>query len=304
MGLPSLNAIRAFETAARLGSFKDAAEELNLSPSAISRHIRSLESALGVTLFERGFREVELTEKARHYARQLSESFRIISDSTEEMRAYGPSRRSRKRITLSVNAAFMNLWLADRLPRFRTRCPHCDIEVSIHDDSGKGGNPRADLKILFAADDLEVPSTECLVRLSILAVCAPKLTEGRNALRRPADLAKHRLLHENTTAWWEEWIEAAGVTGIDYKAGAIFHDPTLAIREAVNGGGVALADNIMAEDLLRRGLLVEPFGIRRPIPNCYFLALRPGASSMESVRVFREWLVAEVEHHKRVMKIG
>jgi LysR family glycine cleavage system transcriptional activator len=304
MALPSLNAIRVFEAAARQGSFKAAAEELSLSPSAVSRHIRALELSLGVVLFERGFREVRLTEKSTHYARRLTEALRTIVDATEEIGAYGPQRRrSKRRITLSVNSVFMNLWLADRLAGFRRLCPEYDVEVSVHDDQERGGNPRADLKVLFTPDDSVDPSSTLLVPLVIIPVCAPALAKGRNGLRRPADLARHRLLHENTTLWWEEWIEAQGVRGIDPKAGAIFHDPSLAIREAVNGGGVALADNIMAEDLLRQGHLVDPFGIRRPIPNCYALAVRSGALAQNGVHRFREWLVAEIEKHKRVMKL-
>jgi LysR family glycine cleavage system transcriptional activator len=302
MALPSLNAIRAFEAAARLSSFKDAAEELKLTPSAVSRHIRSLESALGVELFERGFRQVQLTEKATHYARRLTEAFNAIRDSTEEMSAYGPQRRrAQKRVTLSINATFMNLWLADRLPKFRDAYPASELEVSIHDDSGKGGNPKADLRILFTDDEIDDPALVKLISLIILPVCAPALTQGRKALRAPSDLAHHRLLHENTTAWWEEWIEGEGVKGVDPKTGSIFHDPSLAVREAVNGGGVALADNIMAEDLLARGQLVTPFPIRRKIPSCYALAVRPGAGALAGVRQFRQWLIAEIARHKRVM---
>lgn len=303
MALPSLNAVRAFEAAARLMSFKDAAEELKLSPSAVSRHIRTLENALGLELFERNFRQVQLTEKAVHYARRLSEAFKIIQDSTEEISVYGPARRRKlKRVTLSINATFMNLWLADRLARFRGAYPDCELEVSIHDDSGKGGNPHADLRILFTSNDLDDPSLTPLVSLFIIPVCAPALTRGAKALRKPSDLSKHRLLHENTTAWWEEWISGEGVTAVDPKAGALFHDPSLAIREAVNGGGVALADNIMAEDLLARGMLVAPFPIKRPIPNCYCLAQRAGASSLLGVKQFRQWLLGEIARHKRVMK--
>lgn len=304
MALPSLNAIRAFEAAARLSSFKDAAEELRLTPSAVSRHIRSLEGALGVELFERGFRQVQLTEKATHYARRLTEAFNAIRDSTEEISASGlQRRRGQKRVTLSINATFMTLWLADRLPRFREVCPTCELEVSVHDDRGKGGNPRADLRILFARDDVEDPGLVPLVSLIILPVCAPSLTRGPNALRKPADLARHRLLHEDTMAWWEEWISGVGVKGVDPKAGAIFHDPSLAIREAVNGGGVALADNIMVEDLLARGLLITPFKIRRKIPNCYALAVRPGAASLAGVKQFRQWLLAEIVRHKLAMDL-
>ena len=247
---------------------------------------------------------MQLTEKAQHYARRISEAFRIIQDATEEINAYGPvRRRKQKRITLSVNATFMNLWLADRLPRFRAAHPDCEIELSVHDDSGKGGNPRADLRVLLAADDVSLPLTSRLVSLLIMPVCAPELVKGKNGLRKPADLARFRLLHENTTAWWGEWIEAEGVTGVDLNAGSIINDPSLAIREAVNGGGVALADNIMAEDLLRSGRLVEPFRIRRPIPFCYCLAERAGASALAGVKPFRDWLCAEVERHKRVMRL-
>jgi LysR family glycine cleavage system transcriptional activator len=304
MPLPSLNAIRAFEAAARLLSFKEAAEELRLTPSAVSRHIRSLEEALGVALFERGFRQVQLTEKARPYARRLSEAFKVITDATDEMSSAGSGRRRKqKRVTLSINAAFMNLWLADRLPHFRAMCPECELEVSIHDDAGKGGNPRADLRILFTADDEDDPSHSPLVSLIILPVCAPSLIKGPGGIRKPADLARHRLLHESTTAWWEEWIVGEGVKGVDPKTGAIFHDPSLAIREAVNGGGVALADNIMVEDLLARGLLVTPFPIRRKIPSRYALAVRPGAASLAGVKQFREWLAGEIARHKNAMQL-
>ncbi len=305
MAMPSLNAIRAFEAAARLFSFKDAAEELKLSPSAVSRHIRSLERSLGVDLFERGFRQVQLTEKAMPYARRLSEAFRIIQDSTEAVSALGPARRRKqKRVSLSVNATFMNLWLADRLPRFRGIYPECELEISIHDDFGRGGNPKADLRILFVPEDEDDPSVTNLVSLIFIPVCAPALVKGPNALRKPADLAKHRLLHEDITPGWPEWIEGEGVKGVDPKSGAIFHDATLSIREALNGGGVALADNIMVEDLLARGLLVTPFPIRRHFPYCYALAQRPGASAVLGVKQFRQWLVSEIELHKRAMKLN
>lgn len=305
MALPSLNAIRAFEAAARLLSFKDAADELRLTPSAVSRHIRSLERALGVVLFERGFRQVQLTEKAHPFARRLTDAFTIIADATDEMSVAGTARRRRqKRVSLSINAAFMNLWLADRLARFRAACPECELEVSIHDDSGKGGNPCADLRILLGDDNDDDPALVPLVSLILLPVCAPSLTKGQKALKKPGDLARHRLLHENTTAWWEEWIRGEGVTGVDPRSGAIFHDPSLAIREAVNEGGVALADNIMAEDLLARGLLVAPFPIRRRIPNRYALAVRPGAGALAGVKAFRAWLMAEIANHKRAMRLA
>lgn len=305
MALPSLNAIRAFEAAARLLSFKDAAEELRITPSAVSRHIRALETALGVVLFERGFRQVRLTDKAEIYARRLAEAFQGIADATDEISVVGAGRKRRaKRVSLSINAAFMNLWLADRLPRFRAQCPDCELEVSIHDDRGQGGNPHADLRILFTREDDDDPALAPLLSLIVLPVCAPSLTQGAAGLRKPQDLARQRLLHEATTAWWEQWIANERLTGVDPRAGAIFHDPALAVREAVNGGGVALADSIMAEDLLARGLLVTPFPSRQRIPYCYALSVRQGAGQLTGVKRFRQWLLAEIARHKKAMALA
>jgi LysR family transcriptional regulator, glycine cleavage system transcriptional activator len=303
MKLPSLNAIRAFEAAARLQSFKEAASELNLTPSAVSRHIRSLEDDLGIELFQRCFRQVELTAKATHYARRLSEAFEIIKNATEETTAHGTWRPGgAKRVTLSINATFMNLWLADRLPRFRELHPDCEIEVSTHDDSGKGGNPRADLRVLFTFGNV-TPAQTVLVSLVMFPVCAPKFVSGTNAIRVPADLSRHRLVHENTTAWWENWVAVENVTGIDAKGGAIFHDPTLAMREAVNGGGIALADNIMAQDLIAKGLLVAPFAIRTKIPNCYCLEESQANAQSSYVKKFRNWISIEISKHKKIMQL-
>ncbi len=301
MKLPSLNAIRAFEAAARLRSFKDAADELRLTPSAVSRHIRSLEQALGIELFERDFRRVTPTRKATHYARRLSAAFREIEDATDEAGTY-PGGREGKRASLSINATFMNLWLADRLPRFRAQQPDCELDVAIHDDESRGGNPNADLRVLFTA--ATVPSAVPLVSLVVFPVCSPAFLAGPKAPRKPADLAKCRLLHENTTAWWEEWFEEEGLTGLDAKSGPIFHDPTLAVREAVNGGGVALADNIMAQDLLASGRLVMPFAIRHRIPQSYCLLGKPGSRNAASIKLFRAWLLSEIASHKQVVGLS
>ncbi|WP_245468870.1 MULTISPECIES: LysR substrate-binding domain-containing protein [unclassified Mesorhizobium] len=296
-----MNAIRAFEAAARLHSFKDAADELRLTPSAVSRHIRSLEQALGMELFERGIRQVTLAPKATHFARRLSTAFRSIEAATEEMGSHGRPDAA-KRASLSINATFMNLWLADRLPRFRAENPDFELDVSIHDDQSRGGNPSADLRVLFTADAGNADYLQ-LVSLVIFPVCAPALLAGPNAPSRVADLAGQRLLHENTTAWWEEWFEKEGLK-VDAKSGPIFHDPALAVREAVNGGGVALVDNIMAQDLLASGQLVAPFPVRHTIPESYCLQQKSGNRGSAGIKQFRAWLLAEIATHKQAMGVA
>jgi LysR family glycine cleavage system transcriptional activator len=301
MQLPSLNAIRVFETAARLGSLKDAASEMGLTPSAVSRHIRALEDALGTELFTRGFREVTLTTRGEDYAHRLTEAFRIIETATEDASVRGQIRPNRARyIVLSGESSFVNLWLVDRLAKFRQLHPQIEFDISIatFDD-----NPKADLSIFSAFEEKNDPALKPLLPLYTMAVCAPSLLRAGRKLRMPADLIGHRLLHEGTTAWWEKWLAEEGVTAIDVKGGAVFHDPALAMREAVNGGGIALADTIMAEDLMKSGQLVTPFPIRHRLKAGYYLKQRPSAGSKPGVREFRAWLFAEIEQHKRDMRL-
>ncbi|MBN9221184.1 MAG: LysR family transcriptional regulator [Mesorhizobium sp.] len=301
MTLPSLNAARVFEAAARLGSLKDAAIEMKLTRSAVSHHIRSLEDALGAKLFNRGFRQVTLTTRGAYYARRLTEAFRMIEDATEEASVHSLARpRKSRHITLSCEPTFMNLWLADRLPKFRKLNADFEFEVSIH---SANEDPKADLCIVFAFEDATDPLTKPLLSLSITPVCSPSLHRGEIPLRVPADLARHRLLHENTTIWWEQWLAQEGICDLDLKGGTLFHDPTLVIREAVNGGGVALADTIMSEDLLNQGLLVAPFPIRHGMAAGYYLRQRQGSANKPGVRQLREWLFAEIERHKQHMQL-
>lgn len=134
-----------------------------------------------------------------------------------------------------------------------------------------------------------------------MPVCAPALLLGDRPLRHLADLAHHRLLHEGSTLWWEDWLAEEGVTGVNIKSGAVYNCPTLTMREAVNGGGVALADTVMAEDLIKRGQLVTPFPQRHRLQTSYYLKQRPGISGKPGIRPFRDWLFAEIELHKREM---
>ena len=301
MALPSLNAMRVFETAARLGSLKDTATDWGLTPSAVSRHIRSLEDALGAQLFIRGFREVTLTTRGADYAHRLTEAFRIIETATEDASVHGQIRPNRsKYIVLSGESTFINLWLLDRLAKFRQLHPEFEFEVST---SSSDDNPKADLSVFSVFEEKTDPALNPLLPLSTMAVCSPSLLQGARPLKVPADLAGHRLLHEGTTAWWEEGLGQEGVGDIDVKGGAVYHDPTLVIREAVNGGGVALADTIMAEDLMKRGHLVSPFPIRHRLTAGYYLKQKPSADSKPGIRQFRDWLFAEIEQHKRDMQL-
>jgi len=300
MALPSLNGMRAFEAAARLGSIKDAAEELHLTPSAVSRHIRTLERTLGLELFERGFRQVTPTMRGSYYARNLSEAFDAIWRATEDVSLQsGPRSQKVQRVKLFCEPTFLNLWLADRLPDFRRKHPSVDLEIST---SSKRAN--VDLAILDEFVYKAGPALMLIVPLLLTPVCAPSLLEGPIPLRSTADLVHHHLIHECETTRWKQWLEQEGISDPIAQPGSTLHDCTLIMREAMNGAGIALADTIMAEDLVRQGKLVAPFGARHAYPAGYYLQQRRSIGNKPAATLFQDWLLAEVAAHKRAMGIS
>jgi LysR family glycine cleavage system transcriptional activator len=294
MALPSLNGMRAFEAAARLGSVKDAAEELRLTPSAVSRHIRSLERSLGQELFDRGYRQITLTATGSYYAHSLSEAFEAIRRATEDVD--GASNRKSSRVKLMCEPTFLNLWLADRLPAFRRLHPSIDLEIST---SGKRSN--FDLAIIDEFNEKISPALKLVLPLLLTPVCAPALLNGPKPLRTPQDLLNHHLIHERETRRWERWLAQEGVAGEIGKGGTILHDCTLIMREVANGTGIALADTIMAQDLLQQGRLVAPFEAYHDYPAGYYLHQRPGVANRPGITQFLDWLFAEIEEHKKLM---
>jgi len=296
MVLPSLNGMRAFEAAARLGSVKGAAEELRLTPSAVSRHIRFLEKSLGQDLFERSFRQISLTATGSYYAHSLSEAFEAIKRATEDVSLVDGANRRRGRISLMCEPTFLNLWLADRLPAFRRLHPSVDLEISA---SGKPAN--FDLAIIDEFNEKTGPALKLLLPLMLTPVCSPVLLDGPEPLREPRDLLRHCLIHERESRRWERWLAKEGVAGAVARPGTVLHDCTLIMREVANGTGIALADTIMAQDLLQQKRLVAPFDAYHHYPAGYYLHQRPGVGNKPGVPLFLDWLSAEIEEHKRLM---
>lgn len=297
MVLPSLNGMRAFEAAARLGSVKNAAEELRLTPSAVSRHIRSLERSLGQELFDRGFRQITLTARGSYYAHSLSEAFEAIRRATEDVSLVeGPANRKTRRVRLMCEPTFLNLWLADRLPAFRRLHPSIDLEISA---SGKRSN--FDLAIIDEFIEKTSPALRLVLPLMLTPVCSPALLDGPKPLRTPRDLLDHHLIHECETRRWERWLAQEGVSGEIGKGGTILHDCTLIMREVANGTGIALADTIMAQDLLQQGKLVAPFETYHDYPAGYYLHQRPGVGNRPGIAQFMDWLFAEIDEHRKLM---
>jgi LysR family transcriptional regulator, glycine cleavage system transcriptional activator len=291
--LPSLNALKAFEAAARHESFSDAAVELFVTHAAISRHIRDLEDSLGTELFTRTGRGVALTEAGSRFGARLTPLFDQIADASREAAAVGAARTLR----VSVEPAFASRWLVGRLARFNDL--HPDIELTI-DSTNRLVDfyvDDVDIGVRYGNGSWEGVEPAKLSDVVIFPVCAPQLIADDPKLT-PEGLGGYTLLHENRKQWWADWLAAAGVKAeMDWR-GTIFQNH-LAIEAAEAGAGFALGDQILCTDALAEGWLVKPFATDMKDHGAYFIVRKKGSKETPVVKAFREWVLSELVETNR-----
>lgn len=304
-----LNGLRAFEAAARHRSFKKAAEELFVTPTAVSHQIKTLEDSLGVQLFHRLTRALALTAEGEAILPKVSEGLECFAAAVER------TRDPRKHGTLSVTAppTFAARWLVPRLRGFTAAHPEVRFHLSssfntiagadrgtafpidaidTHDGAagiaicfGFGRHPGCQVDLIFAAD--------------YFPVCSPTLLKGKRPLRTPQDLRWHVLIHDDTIPeetnrpTWEEWFKVAGVQGANPYPGPRFSDVSLALEAARDGQGVALAMEPLARGEIASGRLVIPFGTPLRARFAFYLVVPAVLAERPAVAAFREWLLAE-----------
>lgn len=287
--LPPLTSLRAFEAAARHGSFKHAAEELALTATAISHQVRQLEARLGVRLFERRPRQVELTAAGRLLYPALRDGFDGMATALEALR----TQAQRPRITLTATRAFVSRWLLPRLPALSAAAPGIDLYVHADDHAVDLAGGRADLAVRYGTGRWPGLASQRLFPGAFAPVCSPAL-----GLRNRAALPRHALLEYEWTARdaltcdWPRWWREARLRGAPPAARARFGDETHALQAAVAGQGVVLASLAMVAEELAQGTLVLPFG---PVLRGHDFHLAWVADE-ERARVHapvREWLLAQ-----------
>jgi LysR family glycine cleavage system transcriptional activator len=290
---------------------KKAAAELSVTPAAVSHQIKALEDYLGVRLFHRQSRALELTEPARACLPKLREGFDNLAQAVERLRAHKGGG------TLMVSAApsFAARWLMPRLHRFLDAYPEVDVRVSARlRQPSQGGRKGAtaerltlddwladsDVAILYGRGDYPGYQVDKLIALDVTPICSPRLvTEPEHPLRRPEDLRHHLLLHDDTgelydgVPFWEVWLKAAGVNGMDLNRGPHFSHAVLAFEAAVEGHGVVATMPVLAEADLHAARLVMPFSLRVPLESAYYLVCGEAAAARPGVAAFRQWLIAE-----------
>lgn len=294
--IPPLNALRAFEAAARRLSFTKAAEELNVTPGAISQQIRQLEEYAGTPLFKRTGRSVLLTDAAQASLPLVRDAFEQIGEAGRIMQA--PARKGR--VMVSSAPSFAAKWLAPKLDGFHQS--HEGIEAWISADMGLTDftTADADFAIRYGRGNYDGLKSEKLLDETVLPVCSPGLLEGADAIRKPEDLRHHTLLHdespENDPSCpdWTSWLRARGVNDIDGARGPRLNQAILVIEAAAAGRGVALAKRAIAATDMAAGRLVAPFADgSTQIDFGYWMVWPKGRHLSPDVRAFMKWLKAE-----------
>ncbi len=302
--LPPLNALRAFEVAARHLSFTKAAAELHVTPAAVSHQVKALEEWLAIPLFRRLNREVVLTEAGQTYYPGLREGFDRLAGATARVTV----RDETGELRVSCSSSFAAKWLVPRLHRLRAAHADIDVLLSTSDHLVDFSLERMDVGLRFGAGrypDLEVIR---LMETDVFPVCAPALVDREPPLRQPADLARHTLLHDDfdtplteSTVTWAMWLRAAGVDGVDALRGPSFTESSMVLLAAIDGQGVALSRGTLAAGDLAAGRLVKPFDLALPSSWAYFLVYPPAYRDRPKIAAFRAWLLAEAEIDRGVL---
>jgi LysR family glycine cleavage system transcriptional activator len=288
--LPPLNGLRAFEAAARHLSFTRAADELNVTQTAISHQIRSLEERLGVRLFRRLPRGLVLTEEAQLYLPPIRDAFDQIAAATERLNR----EQTGGVLTVSMLPSFAARWLVPRLGRFHAAHPDIDLRITASVELVDFARDDVDVGIRRGRGDYPGLWVRRLFGESVYLVCTPALLEGPHGLRKPHDLRHHTLLHDDDTSGWRLWLELAGVEGVDAKRGPIFSDSGMLLQAAVEGHGVALGRSVLVSADLAAGRLVRPFDeVSMPFQFAYYFVCPHTHAERPKVVALRDWLLQE-----------
>ena len=295
--LPPLNAVKAFEAAARSESFTRAAQELNVTQGAVSHQVKALEATLGLKLFNRERQRLVITEAGREYLAVVRDALDRIAVGTQRL----VQRQSSGVLTISTSPDFAAKWLVYRLGRFADSHPEIDLRVSATAPQVDFAREDVDLAVRHGDGKWPGLDTVRLCSERLFPVCSPKLVAGRNRIKTAADLLKFPLLHLNDWTTWTRWFEAAGVSD-PVAHGPSVNQASMLIDLAADGRGVALARTALAAWDLINGRLVRPIDVSLPMANTYWIVCPKVNADVPKIATFRNWLLAEAAEDARRLK--
>jgi LysR family glycine cleavage system transcriptional activator len=294
--LPPLNALKAFEAAGRRLSFSKAAEELHVTPAAVSHQIKTLEELLGVPLFRRATRVVHLTEAGRRALPLVSDGLDRLDEAIQLVREHEAAGELR----VTVPTTFAARWLVPRLHRFSASRPDINVRIDANNNPVDLLAGEADIAVRYGSGDYRgLVSEPFIAGETIAPFCSPCLLTGKHPLKRPEDLCHHTLIHLEVEqlmfGWptWDMWLKAAGVEGVASSSGPVFAQHEMAINAAIAGQGVVLASLLFIEPEIAAGRLVIPFDVRISTGFGYFLVGVAESLKRPKVAAFRNWLLEE-----------
>ena len=300
--LPPLNALRAFEAAARHLNFSRAADELSVTPGAVSQQIQNLEDYVGAALFKRTPKGLLLTDAAQTALPALREAFDRLAEAASLLTAAVDGRR----LTLTAPPSFAAKWLVPRLGAFEQAHPQVDVWLSAGIELVDLTAGEVDVAIRYGSGRYPGLEVKRLLGETVIPVISPELL-AETPLESPEDLKKHVLLHDGSPDLddscpdWSMWLAARGVRGVDGLRGPRFNQSSLVIEAAANGRGVALAKRTLAQADLDAGRLVAPLQIATAVDFAYYLVHPKAKGRLPQVKAFISWIEAEALAHEAAL---
>jgi LysR family glycine cleavage system transcriptional activator len=295
--LPPLNALKAFEAAARSESFTRAAEELCVTQGAVSHQVKALEATLGVKLFNRERQRLTMTETGREYLAVVRDALDRIALGTDRLM----QRQSSGVLTVSTSPDFAAKWLVTRLGRFAESHPEIDLRVSATMHHVDFAREDVDLAVRHGDGHWAGLDVVRFCSEQLFPVCSPKLVSGRNRIEKAVDLLKFPLLRLDDWKTWMRWFDAAGVAAPAVH-GPVLNRASMLIDAAVDGQGVALARTALAATDLISGRLIRPIDVSLRMSKTYWIVCPKATAAVPKIATFRNWLLAEAADDVRRLK--
>lgn len=290
--LPPLNALKAFESAARLQSLTKAAEELHVTRAAVSQQVKQLEGYLGAALFERQGAKLTLTHDAEYYLPLLTQTFHSLSVGTEQLFA----RKQRHTVILSVAQSFCIKWLIPRLSDFRRQNPNIDLKFSSTSNAYPNGSGFADVEIINGTRNCRDPQQRYLANESWVVVAAPDYVDASLPMSVEQIAQTEKIMTTGYTESWDHWFSHTGYRGDWIKPALQFDHSSLSIEAALKGLGVLLVKDVLVDEQVAQGQLVQVYLKQVPTEGGHYLISHN--PTKESAAIFVTWLEQAMVTHK------
>lgn len=288
--IPSTQALSALESFARLGTVWQAADELNLTRSAVSHQLRLLERDLGFRLMNRVGTRAELTPQGLAYAEDVRHALSAITGSALRHAGRGVTGT----LTVSCPPGFASSWLCPKVGRFRDTCPDVSLSLVTPRRLDDVSNPEVDVFIAFSMGNLPDMEVELLKEVAFTPLCSPALLNRLDGFSGPEDAMRANLLHLTDFDDWVNWFRLAGLPENAARTGQRFSDMNLVYAAALASQGLAMGDEFICQEAMTQGILVRPFDLAIQSPRSYYLVVPPEKAGNPAVTAFRRWMRDEL----------